>query len=149
MIISPAQRLQSVSEYYFSKKLKEIATMNAEGKTVLNLGIGNPDNPPSPATIKTLVESSKNPKAHGYQSYVGIPSLRLAFAQWYKTYFSVELNSLNEILPLMGSKEGVMHISLAFINKGDGVLVPNPGYPTYSSVSNLVEANIIDYDLIE
>jgi aspartate/methionine/tyrosine aminotransferase len=149
MIISPAQRLQSVSEYYFSKKLKEIATMNAEGKNVLNLGIGNPDNPPSPATINTLVETSKQPKAHGYQSYVGIPALRAAFADWYKTYFCVQLNPLNEILPLMGSKEGIMHISLAFIDKGDGVLVPNPGYPTYSSVSNLVEANIIEYDLID
>ena len=147
MIISPAQRLNSVSEYYFSKKLKEIAQMNAEGKNVLNLGIGNPDNPPSPATISALVEASKNPKSHGYQSYVGTPALRAAFVDWYKTYFGVQLNPLNEILPLMGSKEGVMHISLAFINKGDGVLVPNPGYPTYASVSNIVEANIITYDL--
>jgi len=147
MIISPAQRLNAVSEYYFSKKLKEIAQMNAESKNVLNLGIGNPDNPPSSATISKLVEASQNPKSHGYQSYVGTPTLRAAFTDWYKTYFGVELNPLNEILPLMGSKEGVMHISLAFINKGDGVLVPNPGYPTYASVSNIVEANIITYDL--
>jgi len=149
MIVSPADRLNSVSEYYFSKKLKEIAQMNAEGRNVLNLGIGNPDNPPSKATIDTLVEASKNPKNHGYQSYVGIPQLRTAFVDWYKTYFGVELNATNEILPLMGSKEGVMHISLAFLNKGDGVLVPNPGYPTYSSVSNIVEANIIEYNLTD
>jgi hypothetical protein len=113
----------------------------------LNLGIGNPDNPPSAATVSKLVEASQNAKAHGYQSYVGIPALRAAFAQWYKTYFNVDLNPFNEILPLMGSKEGVMHISLAFLNHGDGVLVPNPGYPTYASVSNIVEAEIIEYNL--
>jgi len=149
MIISPAQRLNTVGEYYFSKKLKEIAQMNAEGGNVLNLGIGNPDNPPSPATISKLIETAQKQNTHGYQSYNGIPQLRGAFADWYKTYFGVELNPSNEILPLMGSKEGVMHISLAFLNKGDGVLVPNPGYPTYSSVSNIVEANIIAYDLKE
>ncbi len=147
MIIEPAERLNTVGEYYFSKKLKEIAQMNAEGRNVLNLGIGNPDNPPSKKTIDALIEAAQKPNAHGYQSYVGIPQLRTAFAEWYKTYFTVELNPANEILPLMGSKEGIMHISLAFINKGDGVLVPNPGYPTYSSVSNIVEANIIEYDL--
>lgn len=147
MIISPAQRLNTVSEYYFSKKLKEIAMMNADGKHVLNLGIGNPDNPPSSATIAKLVETAQKPTVHGYQGYIGIPQLREAFAGWYKTYFGVELNPANEILPLIGSKEGIMHISLAFINKGDSVLVPNPGYPTYSSVSNIVEANIIEYDL--
>ena len=106
MIISPAQRLNTVSEYYFSKKLKEIAGMNAEGKHVLNLGIGNPDNPPSSATIAKLVETAQKPNSHGYQSYNGTPQLRSAFADWYKTYFGVELNPANEILPLIGSKEG-------------------------------------------
>jgi len=147
MIIAAAKRLNTVSEYYFSKKLKEIAQMNADGKHVLNLGIGNPDNPPSKATIDKLVEASQHPDSHGYQSYVGTPQFRTAFAQWYKKYFKVDINPTSEILPLMGSKEGVMHVSLAFIDKGDSVLVPNPGYPTYSSVSNIVEANLIEYDL--
>lgn len=148
-MIFPAQRLQAVSEYYFSKKLKQIAQMKAEGKPVLNLGIGNPDNPPSPATIAALIAAAESETSHGYQGYVGIPALREGFAAWYAKYFKVELNPLNEILPLIGSKEGIMHISLAFLNKGDGVLIPNPGYPTYSSVSNIVEARIVEYDLKE
>ncbi len=147
--IKPADRISNVSEYYFSKKLKEIAKLNAEGKDIISLGIGSPDMPPSEQTIEALCNDARKADAHGYQSYIGIPELRQAFATFYKKNFGVELNPANEIQPLMGSKEGVMHISLAFLNKGDEVLVPNPGYPTYSSVSNIVEAKIINYDLDE
>lgn len=147
--IKPADRISNVSEYYFSKKLKEIAKLNAEGKDIISLGIGSPDMPPSEQTIEALCDDARRADAHGYQSYIGIPELRQAFATFYKKNFGVELNPANEIQPLMGSKEGVMHISLAFLNKGDEVLVPNPGYPTYSSVSNIVEAKIINYDLDE
>ena len=147
--IKPADRISNVSEYYFSKKLKEIAKLNAEGKDIISLGIGSPDMPPSEQTIEALCDDARKADAHGYQSYIGIPELRQAFATFYKKNFGVELNPTNEIQPLMGSKEGVMHISLAFLNKGDEVLVPNPGYPTYSSVSNIVEAKIINYDLDE
>ena len=147
--IRPAERLNNVSEYYFSKKLKEVAEMNAAGKQVINLGIGSPDLPPSPETIEVLCQSAQQADVHGYQPYVGIPELRNAFAQWYKEWYKVELNPQNEIQPLIGSKEGILHISLAFLNPGDSVLIPNPGYPTYSSVSNLVGANIIYYDLKE
>ncbi|MBP5136455.1 MAG: aminotransferase class I/II-fold pyridoxal phosphate-dependent enzyme [Paludibacteraceae bacterium] len=147
--IKPADRISNVSEYYFSKKLKEIAKLNAEGKDIISLGIGSPDMPPSQQTIDALTEDARDSAAHGYQSYIGIPELRKAFATFYKKNFGVELDPANEIQPLMGSKEGVMHISLAFLNKGDGVLVPNPGYPTYSSVSKIVEAEIINYDLDE
>lgn len=148
-LIQPAERISVVEEYYFSRKLKEIAKMNAEGKSVINLGIGNPDTAPSAQTIEKLIEAGRNPRNHGYQSYIGTPELRGAFASWYQKYFGVMLNPVDEILPLIGSKEGIMHISLAFVNPGDGVLVPNPGYPTYRSVSNIVGANIIDYDLDE
>lgn len=147
--IKPADRISNVSEYYFSKKLKEIAKLNAEGKDIISLGIGSPDMPPSEQTIEALCDDARKADVHGYQSYIGIPELRQAFATFYKKNFGVELNPANEIQPLMGSKEGVMHISLAFLNKGDEVLVPNPGYPTYSSVSNIVEAKIINYDLDE
>lgn len=147
--IKPADRISNVSEYYFSKKLKEIAQLNAEGKDIISLGIGSPDMPPSEQTIEALCDDARKADAHGYQSYIGIPELRQAFATFYKKNFGVELNPANEIQPLMGSKEGVMHISLAFLNNGDEVLVPNPGYPTYSSVSNIVEAKIINYDLDE
>ena len=147
--IRPAERLNNVSEYYFSKKLKEVAEMNAAGKQVINLGIGSPDLPPSPEAIEVLCQSAQQADVHGYQPYVGIPELRNAFAQWYKEWYKVELNPQNEIQPLIGSKEGILHISLAFLNPGDSVLIPNPGYPTYSSVSNLVGANIIYYDLKE
>ena len=145
--IVPANRIGNVQEYYFSVKLKEIAQMNAQGADVINLGIGSPDLPPSKEVTDTLAEAAADPKGHGYQPYVGIPQLREAFAQWYKRWYNVELNPANEVLPLIGSKEGIMHISMAFINEGDGVLVPNPGYPTYSSVSKLVGANIISYNL--
>jgi aspartate/methionine/tyrosine aminotransferase len=147
--IVPAERLNSVSEYYFSTKLKEVAEMNARGLNVISLGIGSPDLPPSQQTIDALAKSAAEPTAHGYQPYIGIPELRKAFADFYKKWFSVDLNPASEIQPLIGSKEGILHISMAFLNPGDGVLVPNPGYPTYSSVSNLVQANVITYDLDE
>ena len=147
--IVPAERVNSVQEYYFSKKLKEVAEMNAAGKNVINLGIGSPDMPPSEQTIETLCEHARNANEHGYQPYVGIPELRKGYAEWYKTWYNVDLDSKSEIQPLIGSKEGILHISLAFLNPGDGVLVPNPGYPTYSSVSKLVGANLINYDLKE
>lgn len=147
--IVPATRLNSVSEYYFSKKLKEIADLNAAGKNIISLGIGSPDMPPSEQTINALCEEAKKPHVHGYQSYIGIPELRQGFAKWYKKWFNVELNPNNEIQPLIGSKEGILHVSMAFLNPGDGVLVPNPGYPTYVSVSNLVQANVISYNLDE
>lgn len=147
--IKPANRLNTVSEYYFSKKLREIDEMNKAGKNVISLGIGKPDLPPSENTIKALNEESLKPDVHGYQSYIGIPELRKGFADWYQKWFGVELNPANEIQPLFGSKEGILHISLAFLNPGDGVLVPNPGYPTYMSVSRLAEANVISYDLDE
>lgn len=149
LAITPANRIGAVQEYYFSVKLKEIAQMNAQGADVINLGIGSPDLPPSEEVINALSSDAHNTNSHGYQSYVGIPQLREGFATWYKKYYDVELNPANEILPLMGSKEGIMHISMAFINPGDAVLVPNPGYPTYASVSNLVGANIISYSLKE
>ena len=147
--IVPAERVNSVQEYYFSKKLKEVAEMNAAGKKVINLGIGSPDLPPSEQTIETLCQHARNANEHGYQPYVGIPELRQAFADWYKTWYQVELDPKSEIQPLIGSKEGILHISLAFLNPGDGVLIPNPGYPTYSSVSKLVQANLIPYELRE
>lgn len=147
--IIPADRVGSVQEYYFSKKLKEVAEMNAAGKNVISLGVGSPDLPPSDQTIQTLCQHAQNANEHGYQPYVGIPELRKGFADWYKTWYGVELDPKTEIQPLIGSKEGILHISLAFLNPGDGVLVPNPGYPTYSSVSKLVQANLISYELKE
>ena len=145
--IQPANRIGNVQEYYFSVKLKEIAQMNVQGANVINLGIGSPDLPPAKEVTDTLAAEAADPKVHGYQPYVGIPQLRDAFTQWYKRWYNVELNPANEVLPLIGSKEGIMHISMAFINEGDAVLVPNPGYPTYSSVSKLVGARIINYNL--
>ena len=149
MNIQPANRLSSVTEYYFSAKLREVGEMNAAGKNVINLGIGNPDLPPSEATIAALCAEAQKPTVHGYQSYVGIPELRKGFAEWYKKWYHVELNPTTEIQPLIGSKEGILHITLAFVNPGDSVLVPNPGYPTYTSASRLCEANILSYDLDE
>lgn len=147
--IIPANRVNSVQEYYFSRKLKEVAEMNAAGKNVISLGVGSPDLPPSELTIMTLCEHAKKPNEHGYQPYIGIPELRKGFSNWYKNWYNVNLDPQTEIQPLIGSKEGILHISLAFLNPGDGVLVPNPGYPTYSSVSKLVEANLISYELKE
>lgn len=148
-MIRPAKRVESVEEYYFSVKLKEIAQMNANGEDVINLGIGSPDLPPAETVINTLSRNAALPGSHGYQPYVGIIELRKAFSEWYKKWYGVELDPANEILPLIGSKEGIMHISMAFLNEGDGVLVPNPGYPTYSSVSKLVGAKIYTYTLSE
>ena len=147
--IKPADRVSQIKEYYFSRKLKEVARLNREGKDIISLGIGGPDLPPSAEVIGTLCESAAKSDTHSYQPYVGIAELREAFASWYERYYGVTLNPDNEIQPLIGSKEGILHISLAFLNPGDGVLVPNPGYPTYTSVSKLVEAEIFTYDLTE
>lgn len=150
MIIQPAQRTSTVKEYYFSRKLKEIDRMNAERpEPVINLGIGAPDGMPPAAAIDALVESAVQKGNHAYQSYVGIPQLRKAFADWYSRYYGVTLDPACEIQPLVGSKEGILLVSLAFLDKGDKVLVPDPGYPTYSSASRLAEAEIIPYDLKE
>lgn len=147
--IRPASRVDAIEEYYFSRKLKEVAALNAAGADIISLGIGGPDRMPHADVISTLATEAATPGNHSYQPYTGIPALRKAYADWYHRYYGVDLNPDNEILPLIGSKEGVLHISLAFLNPGDGVLVPNPGYPTYSSVSKLVGARIISYDLDE
>ena len=152
MIIKPAKRTECVQEYYFSKKLKEIAQMNVARKAsgeapVINLGIGSPDGMPPMAAVEALCESAVQPGNHAYQSYVGLPELRKAFAGWYARWYGVDLDPSSEIQPLVGSKEGILLISLAFLDKGDKVLVPDPGYPTYSSASKLVEAEILTYDL--
>ena len=146
--IKPADRLASVSEYYFSKKLKEVAQMNAEGKDVISLGIGSPDMPPSESTIQTLCDAAHNPAGHGYQPYVGIPELRRAMADFYKRWYDVDLDPACEIQPLIGSKEGILHVTLALANPGDRVLVPNPGYPTYTSLSQILGQRITYYDLL-
>ena len=146
-MISPAQRLGQVEEYYFSRKLREIAELRAAGKDIINLGIGSPDLAPHPSVIRTLQEASGHQQNHNYQSYQGLPELRQAFADWYDRYFQVALNPANEILPLMGSKEGIMHISMAFLNAGDEVLVPNPGYPTYRSATELAGGKVREYEL--
>lgn len=142
-----ARRLNTVQEYYFSKKLREVATMVAQGKPVINMGIGSPDLPAHPEVLAALKDSFSHPKVHQYQSYQGLPELRQAMAEFYQNHYQVTANPNNEILPLMGSKEGIMHISMAFLNPGDKVLIPNPGYPTYQSVTQLVEAIPVFYDL--
>ena len=149
MKVKPADRTSAVEEYYFSTKLRQIDEMRASGIDVISLGIGSPDMAPSENTINRLISEVKKPNVHGYQSYNGILPLRKAFSEWYLKYFNVSLDPVNEILPLMGSKEGIMHISMAFINPGDEVLVPDPGYPTYSSVTRLVGGIIRTYDLNE
>jgi LL-diaminopimelate aminotransferase len=149
MIVKPADRTENVQEYYFSQKLAQIDRMRREGSDVINLGIGSPDQPPSENTVSALIAEARKPTSHGYQSYSGIPALRKAFSEWYNKYFHVNLNPDSEILLLMGSKEGIMHISMAFINPGDEVLVPDPGYPTYSSVTNLVGGIVRKYELSE
>ncbi len=145
--IQPATRLESVSEYYFSRKGKEVAKLNAEGHDIISLAIGSPDMPPSPETIETLCREAQNPNAHGYQPTTGIPELREAMAGFYKRWFGVELDPKTEIQPLIGSKEGILHTTLAFVNPGDKVLVPNPGYPTYTSLSRLLGCTIVNYNL--
>ena len=146
-MIDQSRRLNSVEEYYFSKKLREVSKMVQNGEPIINMGVGSPDLFPSKDVINEIKSSLTNPSAHKYQSYQGLPELREAISQFYKKYFCINLNPLNEVLPLMGSKEGIMHISLAFLNAGDEVLIPNPGYPTYSSVTKLVEASPVFYDL--
>ena len=145
--IKSSDRTNLVQEYYFSRKLKEIDELRKQGKNIINLGIGSPDQMPSGNTINKLVESAVCPDNHGYQSYNGILALRTAFAEWYKKYFHVELNPQNEVLTLMGSKEGIMHISMAFLNSGDEVLIPDPGYPTYSAASKIAGGILRTYDL--
>ena len=147
--ICPANRVRQVKEYYFSKKLKEVAQLNAKGMDIISLGIGGPDRPPHQSVIDTLCDVARRHDTHGYQPYVGLPSLRGAYADWYRRWYGIELNPANEIQPLIGSKEGILHITLAFVNPGDGVLVPNPGYPTYTSVSRLAGAEIFTYNLKE
>ena len=147
--IRPADRLGLVSEYYFSRKLKEVARLNAEGKDIISLAIGSPDMPPSPQTIEKLCEVARQPDAHGYQPTMGTPELRRAMAGFYRRWYGVELDPDTEIQPLIGSKEGILHVTLAFVNPGDEVLVPNPGYPTYTSLSKLLGAKVVNYDLDE
>lgn len=147
MIIQAANKLQHINEYYFSMKLKQIAQMRAEGKPIINLGIGNPDQAPSTATIDALITAAANVANHGYQSYIGIPELRTALSNWYKKTYEVALQPTTEVLPLLGSKEGISYISHAFLNPGDKVLVPNPGYPTYTSATYLAGAEPVSYNL--
>jgi aspartate/methionine/tyrosine aminotransferase len=144
-----AERLKTVQEYYFSKKLREVRELMSQGKPIINMGIGSPDLAPSSAVVKSMQEALSEPGAHQYQSYQGLPELRNAFASFYQEKFNVGLDPNTEILPLMGSKEGIMHISMAFLNLGDEVLIPNPGYPTYTSVTNLIGARPVMYDLHE
>ena len=148
-MITTAKRLDTVEEYYFSSKLREVRQLQSEGKSIINMGIGSPDLSPSKAVIEAVASAIQDENGHGYQSYQGLPELRKGMADFYQNQFGVELNPNNEILPLMGSKEGIMHISLAFLNEGDHVLIPNPGYPTYTSVTNLVGAVPVYYDLKE
>ena len=148
-MIEVAKRLQNVEEYYFSKKLREVALLKAQGKPIINLGIGSPDLEPPFKASMVLQDSLIDEKAHQYQSYQGLPELREEISNFYKRHYTVDLSSQTEVLPLMGSKEGIMHISMAFLNKGDKVLIPNPGYPTYASVTKLLEAKPIYYDLKE
>lgn len=149
MKIATAKRLDGIGEYYFSQKLREIDELNKQGKNIINLGIGSPDLPPHPDVIKVLNEESVKPNVHAYQNYKGSPILRKAFADWYQTWYGVTLNAETEILPLIGSKEGIMHICMTYLNEGDEVLLPNPGYPTYRSAVKLAGGVCVDYDLKE
>ena len=144
---STATRLESVKEYYFSHKLREVAGLIKSGKPIINMGIGSPDLGPHPQVVKALVEAMQHPKAHMYQSYQGLPELREAIVDFYKKFYKVTLDPNTQVLPLMGSKEGIMHLSMAYLNPGDQVLIPNPGYPTYASVTSLMEAESVLYDL--
>lgn len=142
-----SDRLSGIEEYYFSSKLRQIDEMNRQGRQVINLGIGSPDRPPHPDVIKTLQEEAVKPNQHGYQNYKGSPALRNTMAKWYQKWYDVQLNPDSEILPLIGSKEGIMHICMTYINEGDGVLIPNPGYPTYKSAATIAGANVHAYTL--
>jgi LL-diaminopimelate aminotransferase len=148
-MITTAKRLETVQEYYFSRKLKEVRQLMSDGKPIINMGIGSPDLAPHSSVIEAIQNAMFDDKAHEYQSYQGLPELRQGFATFYKNQFDVDLDFNLEMLPLMGSKEGIMHISLAFLNEGDEVLIPNPGYPTYASVTELVQAKAVYYDLKE
>lgn len=147
--IKPASRLDAVQEYYFSRKLKEVARLNAEGQDIISLAIGSPDQPPSPQTIDKLCEVAHDPSAHGYQPTMGTMELRKAMADFYHRWYGVEIDAASEVQPLIGSKEGILHITLAFVNPGDEVLVPNPGYPTYTSLSKILGAKVVNYNLDE
>jgi aspartate/methionine/tyrosine aminotransferase len=148
-MIQPANRLQKVEEYYFSRKLKEVARLNKEGLDIISLAIGSPDMPPSQQTVDKLCEVARTPSAHGYQPTMGTPELRQAIAAFYDRWYGVSLDAATEVLPLIGSKEGILHVTLALVNPGDKVLVPNPGYPTYTSLSRLLGAEVVNYDLQE
>ena len=148
-VIKPARRVGNVQEYYFAKKLKEVASLNAKGYDIISLGIGGPDLPPAENVIETLCEQARRPDTHSYQPFGGLPELRKAYADWYGRHYGVSVDPATELQPLIGSKEAVLHVSLTFLNPGDGVLVPNPGYPTYTSASRLAEAEIYTYDLTE
>ena len=145
--VTVAKRLEGVGEYYFSQKLREVDEMNKSGKQVINLGIGSPDLPPHPDVIKTMYEEALKPNQHGYQNYKGSPVLRNAVSEWYQKCYDVNLNADTEILPLIGSKEGIMHICMTYLNEGDGVLIPNPGYPTYKSAAKIAGGNVVEYTL--
>jgi LL-diaminopimelate aminotransferase len=145
--MNTSKRLEGIGEYYFSQKLREIDELNRQGKNIINLGIGSPDQPPHPDVIKVLQEESAKPNVHGYQSYKGSPVLRKAVSAWYRQWYGVELDPENEILPLIGSKEGIMHICMTYLNEGDAALVPNPGYPTYRSAVKLAGGTCLDYTL--
>ena len=140
-----ARRLESVQEYYFSRKLREVAARVKAGQPIINMGIGSPDLPAHPSVISALEKALSHPRAHMYQSYQGLPELREVISDFYKTHYQVALDPNSEVLPLMGSKEGIMHISMAFLNPGDQVLIPNPGYPTYAAVTRLIEAEAVCY----
>lgn len=144
-----SKRLDGIGEYYFSQKLREIDELNKQGKNIINLGIGSPDLPPHPAVVKTLQEEAAKPSTHAYQSYKGSPVFRNAIADWYQTWYHVKLDPATEILPLIGSKEGIMHICMTYLNEGDEALIPNPGYPTYSSAVKLAGGKAIAYELSE
>ncbi len=148
-MLTPAERLNSVTEYYFSRKLKEVAALNAAGQDIISLAIGSPDMPPSPQTIEKLCAVAHDPQAHGYQPTGGTPELRQAMAHFYNKAYGVSIDPEKEILPLIGSKEGILHITLAFVNSGERVLVPNPGYPTYTALSTLLGAKVEYYNLVE
>ena len=148
-MIQPAKRVQEVQEYYFSRKLKEVAKMNAEGKDIISLAIGSPDMPPSKQTVDKLCEVARLSSEHGYQPTIGTSELRTAMAGFYKRWYDVEIDAATEVQPLIGSKEGILHVTLAFVNPGEQVLVPNPGYPTYTALSRLLGAEVVTYDLRE
>ena len=148
-MIERASRIKNIEEYYFSKKLKEVVSLEKEGRPIINMGIGSPDLSPDKFVLDALKQSLSYPRASMYQSYQGLPELRKAISDFYKNNYNVNLDYTNEVLPLMGSKEGIMHVSMAFLNKGDKVLIPNPGYPTYTSVTKILEAEPVYYDLVE